>query len=217
MKNNGNKSYPIITNIAKLKTNVSKLYGFAYATSLYLLNEVNDVCMNYSSDFFDVRYIIDDNVEKEFKILLRNNKLVNLLPHIYIPVDHKNIRSTNIVELFVFYRSIISIVGKITYNPKNRSLILKSNKNWHNFIKFTIWDLEPPTKYLNDFMYYMLLDHGYLTLHASAIVDDNGDATILMGKPNTGKSISTYSLVRDKGYSLLGDDIIVIDTIDFRN
>lgn len=212
MENNGNDYYPIIANIAKLKTSVSKLYGFAYATSLYRLNELKNVCMNYSSDFFDIRYIIDDKVEKEFKVLLKNNKLINLLPHVYIPVDYKNIKSSDKVELFVFYKSIIPIAGKIIYNPKNKCLILKSNKYWHNLIKFTIWDLEPPTKYLNDFMYYMLLNHGYLTLHASAIVDDNGDATILMGKPNTGKSISTYHLVRDKGYKLLGDDIIVIDT-----
>lgn len=32
-----------------------------------------------------------------------------------------------------------------------------------------------------------------------------------MGKPNTGKSISTFSLVSEKDYSLIGDDIIVVD------
>jgi hypothetical protein len=210
MKNNNN--YQIIANTAELKTNVSKLGGFAYATSPYILNELKDGSKNHSSDFFDVRYIIDNNVEKEFKDLLKNNKLINLLPHVYIPTDYNDIKSSDTVELFIFYNSIISIMGKITYDPKNKCLILNSNENWHKFIKFAIWDLEPPTKHLNDFMYYMLLNHGYLTLHASAIVDDNGDVTILMGKPNTGKSISTYHLVKDKGYSLLGDDIIVIDT-----
>lgn len=55
---------------------------------------------------------------------------------------------------------------------------------------------------------YKLIQRGYTTLHAGAL-SRNGQAILLAGFPNVGKTLSTLSLL-EQGFSYLGDDNSIV-------
>ena len=52
---------------------------------------------------------------------------------------------------------------------------------------------------------------GELTLHASATSSPTGEGLLVLGESGAGKSTTAAALVRDRGHSLLADDIAWID------
>ncbi|WP_048058441.1 hypothetical protein [Methanococcus maripaludis] len=198
---NTKNTYPIIPELCSLTTDNKMLSGFNYSTLLY---NIKNMANNPDYDF-TVNYKVNKKVEKEFKKLKNEGKIKNLFSNVYICKDSKNL------EFYMFQKSIITFVGKICFDEKTKKINVTSNRAWSK-IMFPIWNLDSPRKVLNDLLFFILLQNGYLTLHASAVAGpNNDDVTIIMGKPNTGKSISTFSLVSEKDYSLIGDDIIVVD------
>ncbi len=57
--------------------------------------------------------------------------------------------------------------------------------------------------------YLMLLMKGHALLH-SAGVERDGEGTLLIAPPETGKTFTAIKLVQDHGFKLLGDDMVII-------
>ncbi|MGL5856964.1 MAG: hypothetical protein ACRC35_00885 [Angustibacter sp.] len=68
------------------------------------------------------------------------------------------------------------------------------------------------------YLSYLVLEaqlhqHGYVTLHASAVERD-GRAVLLLGTPGAGKTTTALRLCRDHGCRLIGNDLVVVGGID---
>ena len=64
-------------------------------------------------------------------------------------------------------------------------------------------------KLIRAIYYLMLLMKGYALLH-SACVEKDGKGILLTAPPETGKTFTAIRLVRDHGFKLLGDDMVII-------
>lgn len=77
----------------------------------------------------------------------------------------------------------------------------------YSLLRFT--KLRPIIELLTDIIFINLLRKGYLCLHAASFVI-NGNAYLLAGYPDTGKTFTTLKIVK-AGASFLAEDIVIID------
>lgn len=76
-----------------------------------------------------------------------------------------------------------------------------------------ILGLSPHVVYTNiveAFLRFLLVSRGYVLLHSAALADSRG-VTLLSAQTDTGKTSTVISLVRDRGYRFLSDDMTIID------
>lgn len=85
-------------------------------------------------------------------------------------------------------------------------------ENYYKFIKRRVMNLHGIYYLLADIANIVLLNSGYLTLYASAVVDESSECgTVLFAPPNTGKTVTAIMLCKYFGYSLVGEDVVITD------
>jgi hypothetical protein len=96
--------------------------------------------------------------------------------------------------------------GKTTFhNPNKKLAVIKTEKGFdiyahrYGFI-------------LNQYLQILLLECGISFVHAGGVVDDKGKAILFPGPGGVGKTAVINLFLEQKGYKLLGDDIIGIDS-----
>jgi dolichol-phosphate mannosyltransferase len=66
------------------------------------------------------------------------------------------------------------------------------------------------TNIVEAFLRFLLVSKGYVLLHSAALVGEHG-ATLLSAQTDTGKTSTVITLVRNRGYRFLSDDMTIID------
>lgn len=73
--------------------------------------------------------------------------------------------------------------------------------------------LSPHVLYTNiveAFLRFLFVSKGYVLLHSAALADDSG-VTLMSAQTDTGKTSTVITLVRQRGYRFLSDDMTIID------
>lgn len=115
-------------------------------------------------------------------------------------------------EKEVFYwRKIFGLPIGYSICLKENMICARVGKNYCRLIKKRTMNLHGIYYLLSDITNTILLNHGYLTLYASAVVDEYSHGTVLFAPPNTGKTVTATMLCKHFGYSLVGEDVVVTD------
>lgn len=116
-------------------------------------------------------------------------------------------------EKEVFYwRKIFGLSIGYSICLKGNTICAKIGKNYCRLVKNRAMNLHGIYYLLSDIANIVLLNHGYLTLYASSVVDESSKrGMVLFAPPNTGKTVTATMLCKHFGYSLVGEDIVITD------
>lgn len=94
---------------------------------------------------------------------------------------------------------------------KNKNVIVEMGDNYYSFVRKRIMNLHGAYYLLSDLANMILLENGYLTFYASGVKGlGNGKSIVFFAPPNTGKTLTATNLATKYGYSLIGEDVIIV-------
>lgn len=111
-----------------------------------------------------------------------------------------------------FRRNILGSIP-IGYNIaiKKNYVMAEIGRNYYGLVKKRVMNLHDMYFLLSDIANLVLLKNGYLTLYASGVhysLLNKGVA--FFAAPSTGKTVTATGLCRKAGYSLIGEDILIV-------
>lgn len=111
----------------------------------------------------------------------------------------------------LYYVKAIGLGIKLKLHLKdlfnNTKLIV--NKQYYKYVRVRLDNVYPPGVHLSDILSVNLLARNFTPLHCAAI-SSQGEGSLMVAPPDTGKTITTL-LALKKGYSYLAEDIAVVD------
>jgi hypothetical protein len=135
------------------------------------------------------------------KDVLRPNDIIDKF-YLYQSSDEKD-------ELY--YAKTIGLGIKIKLLLKNllKNTELTVNKPYYRYVRVRLDNVYPPGVHLADILTVNLLERKLTPLHCAAI-SSQGEGSLLVAPPDTGKTVTTL-LALKKGFSYLAEDIAVVD------
>ena len=112
------------------------------------------------------------------------------------------------------YRRTFFNFFKIGYNMKIEENVVSFDigENYFRFIKNRVMNLHGTYYLLSDIANIVLLSNGLLTLYASVAHNTSANSGVVcFGAPNTGKTLTAVKLSETRGYSLIGEDVVIFD------
>ena len=197
MKNNnisGSFRFPLIPAVMELRSNVDYIYGFPLGMHLFPMEspfKPKLVAEFYVGNKFNLPtsmkhvfgpYFVDERGE----IIYAERKLV----------ETKHMREALKLRCF----------AHITRN--NLKFIV--NNLYIKLIRFQLGDWLPPGIHFFDLIQSNLLLNGMSILHSACISSDE-DSILILAKPNTGKTSTTFYLALNYGLYLISEDLTVVD------
>lgn len=110
------------------------------------------------------------------------------------------------------FAKIIHLRYSITICENSIHLVV--GNSYLKVVKTKIMNIHPIQWILLDLLSIMMLQKGYLPLYCSSVTFDNSFAKVLIGPPNTGKSITALRLGRDYDASIISEDLAITDGVD---
>jgi hypothetical protein len=102
---------------------------------------------------------------------------------------------------FDTFHLVRGVTGRCFDDPKGRVAFEKGEKG------YTIY-ADTPNFLINPFIQFLLIEHGISLVHAAAVADKSGRVILLPAAGGVGKTAILGHMVKEKGYRLLGDDIV---------
>ena len=112
------------------------------------------------------------------------------------------------------FRRVFPLKFKMAYSIRTdmNYVSVEVGEHYYKFLKNRVMNLHGMYYLLSDLANILLLKNGYLTLYASAVSDASSKhGVVCFAPPNTGKTLLATTLCREKGYSLIGEDIVITD------
>jgi hypothetical protein len=177
--------YTISPSIAKVTSTKNPIPYF----SLGLLGSYSDSYSSKIDIFFDVKKDIPEPRLDDSKF------------NYYYKVENDGIYYERTVGL--------GMKLKLLAEKLSGSTKLTINDTYYKLVRVRIDNLNPPGIHLSDILSIKLLRNGYMPIHAAAISRE-GKGHLLVAPPDTGKSLTTFSLLKE-GFHYLAEDIAIID------
>lgn len=111
-----------------------------------------------------------------------------------------------------YRRSLLGNI-KIGYNISmmGDKIVAEIGKSYYRFVRNRVMNLHGIYWLLSDLANMFLLYKGYLTLYASAVYyEPLNKGIVCFGSPNMGKTLTATSLCEKEEYSLVGEDIVIM-------
>ncbi len=90
-------------------------------------------------------------------------------------------------------------------------VVAEIGQNYYRIVQKRMMHLHGMYFLLSDLANVMLLRQGYLTLYASAVHDAvRGKGVACFAPPNTGKTLTATQLCAERGYRLIGEDVVIV-------
>lgn len=111
----------------------------------------------------------------------------------------------------LYYNKPVGLGIKIKLHLKNlfNNTELTVNKPYYKYVRVKLDNVYPPGVHLSDILSINLIKRRFTPLHCAAVASQ-GEGSLLIAPPDTGKTITTL-LALKKGYSYLAEDIAVVD------
>ncbi len=122
--------------------------------------------------------------------------------------------SGNPEESTVYYERNFFFGKKLKYviRVEEKDIWVTVGKTYYKWIKHRFMNLHSISYILTDLTAGLLLLNGYATLHCSAVnFPENGHSAILFAPPNTGKTLSSMMLCRNRNANFIAEDFAVTD------
>jgi hypothetical protein len=84
------------------------------------------------------------------------------------------------------------------------------NPTYLNLVRLKIDNLYPLGVHLTDILLMKMLRDGDLLVHGASLADDSGSSFLMIAPPDTGKTYTTFMLLK-RGYKFLGEDLSYYD------
>jgi len=109
-------------------------------------------------------------------------------------------------EWFYYFASHIDqITGEVVYDdPVNRVAFEKNETGYCIFA-------DVPNFLINIFIQLWFVENGISMVHAAAVADESGRVIIFPGPGGVGKTAILAYMAKERGFHLLGDDIVFAD------
>lgn len=107
------------------------------------------------------------------------------------------------IPVFDFFHLVHGIIGRVYDDPVNR---LAFEKNRTEYCIFA----DVPNFLINIFIQLWFVENGISMVHAAAIADESGRVIIFPGPGGVGKTAILGYLAKERGFHILGDDIVGI-------
>ena len=186
-----------------------KMYYFIYAEHL-LGVKTNDpsfkwiygtAAPNASEDDFD-KCLVKLIVEKQ------NDKGIN--------IPHKNVFQCfswdSDKKILGYSRKVLGIPLKYSMKFSTNCIYVQIGRNYDRFVKCRFMNLHSTYYLLSDIANMFLLKNGYITLYCSSVTHKNTGRTFaFFAPPNTGKSITVEMLHKTGKYTIISEDIAIMD------
>lgn len=179
--------YLIRPQIAKLESNKSLIPSFSLGSSL-------DPHSGPDSSSIQVSFNVDKVVIPPSE---DNNKF-----YLYYGIENND---------QIYYTKTVGFGIKIKLYLKNlfKNTKLTVNSSYYKYVRVRLDNVYPPGVHLADILSVNLLERQFTPLHCAAI-SSQGEASLLVAPPDTGKTVTTL-LALKRGYSYLAEDIAVVD------
>ena len=111
----------------------------------------------------------------------------------------------------IYYKKNAGFGIRLVLYLKNlfKNTELTVNAPYYKYVRVRLDNVYPPGVHLADILSVNLLKRRFTPLHCAAIASQ-GEASLLVAPPDTGKTVTTL-LGLNKGYSYLAQDIAVVD------
>ncbi|MFC1862382.1 hypothetical protein ACFL1Z_00330 [Thermodesulfobacteriota bacterium] len=107
------------------------------------------------------------------------------------------------VPVFEIFHLVNGITGRIYNDPANRLAFEKNEKEYYIFA-------DKPNFLINIFIQLWFVENGISMVHAAAVTDDSGRVIVFPGPGGVGKTAIIGYMAKERGFHLLGDDIVGI-------
>lgn len=84
-------------------------------------------------------------------------------------------------------------------------------KNYYLWVKYKIMNVHPIWYVLYDIVSCLLLKSNLMVLYGSAVETEPGKATVFMGAPGVGKTITATTLCKTKKFKMIAEDLLITD------
>lgn len=179
--------YSIRPEIAKLESNRSPIPSFSLGANL-------DPHSGPDSSPIQISFNVNNDVIRPSEV---SNKF-----YLYYGIDNND---------QIYYTKTIGFGIKIKLHLKNlfKNTKLTVNSPYYKFVRVRLDNVYPPGVHLADILSVNLLERRFTPLHCAAI-SSQGEASLLVAPPDTGKTVTTL-LALNRGYSYMAEDIAVVD------
>ena len=115
----------------------------------------------------------------------------------------------------IVFNKRIKFLGNIAYRicREGNNLNVLIGKRYLRYVRYKVMHLHPMYYILFDFATAILLENGFLPLYCSAVSFKNGNTSVMIAPPATGKSLTSLLLVDKCDASLISEDVAITDGV----
>lgn len=195
--NNDATEYTVVDSLITVNSNTTDTIGFRYG-ALDLANELQILQPNQPAVYVDYSVVSDSDFKPEAA------EATGLTLTFYMLRGRRKGGEVWFERSLPAGKQARFSLRKLK-SPRPKIFVNQSYRTWSR-IRFT--QSFPTGRLLTDVVTLKLLEAGALPLHGGAVAQD-GQAAVLMGPPDIGKTFTTMSLTQ-RGYSFLAEDLCVV-------